>query len=1015
MSFETAKPAFRPPLRQELEALLDAQERPLVPSDAACFPPERVDHGALHARLLDVLREARKHNERDPYTNPIQIVALEIQRMLDSGAVSPSAVEQVVQRLAADAFVTRAERTAAYVGETAPDKNRAALAALVRRLATDGKAGHVPFEVFRARVEAELFGVVATAHPTFGLTADLYRAAAQLATDSDGEGRPLTQDDREELLHHVVDSEHRPDRVLDLMNEHALSLQVLANAQAALRRLYEVVFEVAEEAYPADWQTLKPRLITLATWVGYDIDGRSDIKWTDTFNTRLKVQALQLEYYLKSVQALHSRCVANTRRCEMGDALDVLEARLQLAIREIRDEIDVFQSANAKESADRERIRLMAKRMHDGRDRRLIHSEPIIALIERAMALSPDHETLRALCVLRAEIANHGLGMAHTHVRLNAMQLHNSIRKIIGMEAPPADPGHRRSYLAAVDALLAGVEAQTISFGSVLGEKASARRLTMIVAQMIKYVDGTTPVRFLIAECEAGATLLTALYFARLFGIERQIDISPLFETPDALDHGAVLLDEALRNAHFRDYLRQRGRLCIQTGFSDSGRYLGQTAAGYAIEQLRLRVGSLLARYELHDVQLVVFNTHGESIGRGAHPGSFRDRLRYVATPASRARFKSIQIDFKEEVSFQGGDGWLYFITEPMAFATMSRIVEYALSEADEDDDPFYAESDYVAEFFTAVRLFNDQVMDDPNYAALLGAYGVNMLYPTGSRAVRRQTAGGRADLSHPSQMRAIPQNGILQQLGFLANTIGGLGHAIHKDPEAFQRLYHSSPRFRRLVSMAEYALRFSDFNVLRGYVDTLDPGLWLLGAATADNRAHADDLRKVSDHLERIGVHDRLARILRVLQKDYLDLIEQLAFCGVDPGDTGSRVKIDEDSRDNLHLLHALKIALIQKIFLLAVRIPEFSNQSGTSPEQLVGQIMQLDVESAVEALERVFPQTDPAAFSDDFGEPATYRNDVMQSYEQEHRRIFRPLANLYDLVRRTGTAIIHHVGSIG
>ena len=56
--------------------------------------------------------------------------------------------------------------------------------------------------------------------------------------------------------------------------------------------------------------------------------------------------------------------------------------------------------------------------------------------------------------VLRAEMAGQGLGFAHIHVRLNASQVHNAIRKTIGMEAPPDDPAHRRSYLAGIGRLL---------------------------------------------------------------------------------------------------------------------------------------------------------------------------------------------------------------------------------------------------------------------------------------------------------------------------------------------------------------------------------------------------------------------------------------------------------------------------------------------------------------------------------------------------------------------------------
>ena len=36
----------------------------------------------------------------------------------------------------------------------------------------------------------------------------------------------------------------------------------------------------------------------------------------------------------------------------------------------------------------------------------------------------------------------------------------------------------------------------------------------MTMTQMLKHLDGSEPIRFLIAECDTPFTLLTALYFA---------------------------------------------------------------------------------------------------------------------------------------------------------------------------------------------------------------------------------------------------------------------------------------------------------------------------------------------------------------------------------------------------------------------------------------------------------------------------------------------------------------------
>ncbi len=158
----------------------------------------------------------------------------------------------------------------------------------------------------------------------------------------------------------------------------------------------------------------------------------------------------------------------------------------------------------------------------------------------------------------------------------------------------------------------------------------------MTVAQIVKHVDGSIPVRFLIAETETGYTLLAALWLARLFGIEQHIEISPLFETAEALEQGATVLEEALRSPHYRDYLKKTGKLALQFGYSDSGRYVGQLAASYLIERLRLKIAHTLEHHGVTGVEVILFDTHGESIGRGAHPGSLADRLKYLSPTASR-------------------------------------------------------------------------------------------------------------------------------------------------------------------------------------------------------------------------------------------------------------------------------------------------------------------------------------------------------------------------------------------
>lgn len=988
----------------------EARRRPrleLVEVEAPAVGGDDVT-GRLVDELTGELEALRQRVEPDPFANPVRLLGLGLLARLRRGALDPQTLDRLIQRLTVRAFATRAQHLRAYLGEVDVGRNEAILAGLVRRLATAEDGATLPFATFQERLQRIVYGFVITAHPTFGLAVGLQRELMRLALTADPTEAEATLAAAERLP-------HRPEPRLDLDEEHRQAGAAIEHLLDAQARLFGIALEVAAELYPAEWRRLVPRLVNIASWVGYDTDGRSDIAWTTTFEKRLASQIAQLRRYRRTVAGLSEEAAADERLLPL---LELLDARLSLAIKTCEDELQVFAGGDSSNAAWLERLAMASRAMVGGRARRLTDSRQLAELVDRALAQAGDDGLARRLCVLRAEIRTHGMALARTHVRINAVQLHNAIRKTIGMEHPADDPAHRLTYLNEVARLIDAVEPATVSFGTVAGEKATARRVFMTMAQMLKYLDASEPIRFLIAECETPLTLLTALYFARQFGVAERIDISPLFETRKAIERGVAVIEGALAVPAYRDYLRQRGRICLQTGFSDAGRYMGQIAASIAIERIRLQLAGLLAAHGLADLEVVIFDTHGESIGRGAHPQSLADRFRYYDTPESRRRFAAAGIRLREETSWQGGDAYLLFMSEASSLAVLTRALEHALAPPDEGDDPFYALEGYVDEFQSAVREFNARVIDDPCYAAFLGAWGGNLLYPTGSRSLKRQhdAAGPRTTLEHPSQIRAIPHNAILQQLGVLANTIGGLGQAVDKDPDRFHRLYRESPRFRRLMRMVEHAFKYTDLAVVRAYLDLFDPWAWLVLAQASKDVQEQEELAAVAGCLERIDLHDRLVRIFRVFQRDYMDLARALREHRRMTRDAGERpIAVEPSTRDNMHLLHAVRLGLIQRLMGRAVHVPDFSDRHSVNHAGLVQRLMHLDVEPALALLGEIFPVTEGETPELDYGEPATYRSADSQSYGQEHRLLFRPIRDEYDQIRRLGSAIMHHVGAVG
>jgi phosphoenolpyruvate carboxylase len=927
--------------------------------------PERADADDLADELAATLAEIRARAADEPFGNPILALALAISRRIDQGKLDLAAIAALVRALRDAAFADRARRLAAYVGGTEAEAAAAFVRLAARLIRPDPADSPLPFAQFQAAITRPRFAAVFTAHPTFVLPPAVAKALAERAC-----GRSTADFES-----------HRAGAPPTLAEEFDQAVAAIGHARDALDALNAALLEAARATWPDRWAALIPAPIVVASWVGYDTDGRTDIQWWDTFRLRLAIKRLQLARLAGQLAPLDVPALAAR----------VIEAEATVAA----------QIALCPNAADPDQVSRFAHALVDGRTTALTTPAPLLDAFAEAIAAAPSEQAL-ALAVARAGLVSHGLALAHTHLRLNAAQIHNVARLRLGLADPPNDPSRRRVLLAAINAALDQVVAERVDFGGLLAERASAARLMMVAAQIIKHIDGAVPIRFLIAETESGYTLLAALWLARLHGVAERIEICPLFETAEALERGVRVLEEALRSPHWRAYLGAMGRICLQFGYSDSGRFVGQLAASYLIERLRLKIAETLARHGLADLEVVLFDTHGESIGRGAHPGSLAERFDYLSPPASRQALAAAGFRLRQETSFQGGDGYLLFATPELARASIARIAEHTLAPVPETGDPVYAEADFTADFFATIRAAMAELLEDPGYAALLGIFGPALIEPSGSRPAARAEDGlaGPARIRHPRELRAIPNNAILQQVGWCANTLHGLGAALARHPETAEDLRAASPRFRRALDLARHALAHSDIDVLRAVAALFDSGAWLDRAAHARSPAgRRATLLSVARAVERLGQTAPVQRLFRRLQADHLALL------GVWP--EAPRMAEREV------LLHALRLALISRLWLLATEIPDFAPRDGVTRAAIEARILRLDIPASVALLTQIFPPSADPADERDFAEP--HDRHTPGGYAREHAEIFAPMATLFALIREIGLALGHEIGAFG
>jgi phosphoenolpyruvate carboxylase len=922
-----------------------------------------------NADLRDRLKDLHKLTAQTPLFNPVFQLSIDVSRELEGGTTDLDGIGALVSDLECEALQSRAQRLHRLVAPVAPADNLAAFRKIVEASASD-------LEAFKSRWSRPFLHTVFTAHPTFLLNTAQSDAIAAAASSGDvSQSTVCIADTSRDAI--TLDYEH---------NEVMAAIRRAADARDAMTR---VVLDVAAERWPDQWRSVAPLPFRLASWVGYDMDGRTDIGWSTSIRYRLSEKALRLARYTETLAQIDP---GNSQLTLLNGAVAHTNAMVALFAADLSAPADLSDAANRLTADDPAKLLSLA---------------PVIAALE-AQAASAETEAAKSLLTLAAAMRADGLGMGWIHFRVNSAQLHNAIRRRIDPDNT-LDLGSRTA-LQRMRTLLDEVKPLRSNFAALAIENTTALRQFLAMAQILHHIDADSPIRMLIAECEEPQTVLAALYFARLFGIADKVDVSPLFETESAMEHGARFLDALIGEPAYRAYARLRGRVSIQTGFSDAGRFVGQIPAALAIERLHGRLARTMGKHGLTDVAALIFNTHGESMGRGAHPGSIADRMRYPMSAWARQQFAAQGIATEIEASFQGGDGYLFFRTPELALATFTRIAEAESLPLPAEDDPFYSRTDISLDFYRGIRRVQRDHLASRTYARAITAFGLGLLNETGSRKSRRQSDLAADREMSLRQIRAIPHNAILQQLGYPVNVIAGVGTAAGEDLEGVADVISTSPRGQALFRMLRASNRLASIKSVAAYGELFNSAYW----ASRPYRGTEDFLESACLALaERLTTDDRNSVFRTLTSRLRVDGLKLHRLLDLIPDDASDPDR--ESLRRSLGVLHALRLALMQHMFLRAVQIPAFSRSNDISRDDVLQMIFSLRIDDAVAQLRRAFPVSSPSISDFTVTEGSDYPDGDAQAYAGIQTAYIDPIANAYALCLRIGTAIANHFGAHG
>ena len=203
--------------------------------------------------LTQRLQELHQRTRETPLFNPVFQLAHDFSRALEGGEVSLDGVEELVDALVEQSLDARASRLRKLLD---PENRRARLATLADK---DG----MDFDAFREAWSHPRMHAVFTAHPTFLLTPAQSDAVAAGALT----GTTPPSDENAEV----------PE--ITLRYEHERAMEAMAHAQDARDAIVASVLRSAQQQWPDRWHELDPLPFRFATWVGYDMDGRTDITW----------------------------------------------------------------------------------------------------------------------------------------------------------------------------------------------------------------------------------------------------------------------------------------------------------------------------------------------------------------------------------------------------------------------------------------------------------------------------------------------------------------------------------------------------------------------------------------------------------------------------------------------------------------------------------------------------------------------------------------------------------------
>ena len=337
--------------------------------------------------------------------------------------------------------------------------------------------------------------------------------------------------------------------------------------------------------------------------------------------------------------------------------------------------------------------------------------------------------------------------------------------------------------------------------------------------------SGETACRTLILSMtESAEDVFAALRCARHAGIWNArkecvaLDIVPLFETLDALEHSSDIVRQLLEDPTYREHVRRRGVQEIMVGYSDSGKEVGLLAATAALRRAQESLPAVLAPA---GIAIRIFHGRGETVARGGGPA----QQAILALPAGSVNGRYKATEQGEALDHKYGRPELAQRTiELLVGGVLLHSVEAQPRPSPEVEHRFGRLFDDMAE--VGRRVYRALVWENPRFAEFFFA-------ATPVEEIARLNIGSRPSKRHAGgleALRAIPWVFAWTQTRAILPAWYGVGsalEAIGARPTGradLLEMYKSWPFFRTVLDNVEMVVAKTDLTIAARYAKLAPP-----------------------------------------------------------------------------------------------------------------------------------------------------------------------------------------------